>query len=133
MSLSIVCSGRNVVIRDGVVQRRMYRRLIALLPQQLVRVERVRRRRRQVQQGRGWAAAVAVRHAAPLLHRASRPARAHATHAGVGPIVRIASAHYHTVVLLGGHGAANTIRARTHFTLHFTTTVCTHFDLHLLF
>lgn len=128
MSLSIVCSRREVVVRDGMVQRRVQRRLVALLPQQLAGVERGRRRGRQVQQGRRGASAVAVRHAAPLalLHGTRRAAGPDSAHSRVGPIVRISRAHYHTVVLLGGHGAGNTIRAHTHFTLHFTLT-CLHF------
>lgn len=124
MSLSVVCRRRQVIIGDGMMQRRMYRRLVTLLPQQLAGVERGRRRGGQVQQGRRWASAVAVRHAAPLalLHRTRRAAWTDPAHSRVGPIVRISRAHYHTVVLLGGHGAGNTIRARTHFTLHFTLT-----------
>lgn len=134
MSLPVVVGDGDVVVGDGVVQRRVQRvrRLVALLPQQLAGVQRGGRRGRQVQQGRGRAAAVPVRHAAPLLHGAGRAARADAAHARVGARVRIARAHYHTVVLLGGHGAANTIRART----HFTTTVRTlgfHFLYALIF
>lgn len=121
MSLSIVgvC---EVLVRDGMVQLAMLGRVLALLPQQLA-VERGRRWGK-VQQRRWRATAIAVRHTAPLalLRRTGGAAGPHSTHTRVGPIVRISRAHYHTVVLLGGHGAGNTIRARnaTHFTPHFT-------------
>lgn len=86
-----------------------------------------------MQERRGWTTAEPVRHAAPLplFHGAGGTARTDAAHPRVGPIVRISRAHYHTVVLLGGHGAGNTIRAHTttHFTLHFTITFGAHFLL----
>lgn len=132
MSLSVEGGRRGqIVVGDGMVQRRMQGRRVALLPKQVASVDGGWRRR-EMQQGWRRASAVAVRHAAPLalLHRAGGAPGAHSAHAGVGPLVRIARTHYHTVVLLGGHGAGHTIRARTHFTLHFTFTY-THWALRL--